>query len=159
MNMEEALKYIHDVSWLGTIPGLERELELLDRIGNPHRGMKYIHVAGTNGKGSTAAMLASILNKAGYRTGLYTSPYIIRFNERIQVDGEQIPDADVCELTEYIQPHAEAMADHPSEFEIVTAIGFDGRHGGEDRADEVRRGQAGLPLRHVPAEALGGGGV
>ena len=125
MNMEEALKYIHDVSWLGTIPGLERELELLDRIGNPHRGMKYIHVAGTNGKGSTAAMLASILRKAGYRTGLYTSPYIIRFNERIQVDGEQIPDADVCELTEYIQPHAEAMADHPSEFEIVTAIGFE----------------------------------
>ena len=125
MNMDEALKYIHDVSWLGTIPGLERELELLDRIGNPHRGMKYIHVAGTNGKGSTAAMLASILRKAGYRTGLYTSPYIIRFNERIQVDGEQIPDADVCELTEYIQPHAEAMADHPSEFEIVTAIGFE----------------------------------
>ena len=74
MNMEEALKYIHGVSWLGTIPGLEREQELLGRIGNPHRGMKYIHVAGTNGKGSTAAMLASILRRAGYRTGLYTRP-------------------------------------------------------------------------------------
>lgn len=125
MNLDEALKYIHGVSWLGTIPGLERELELLDRIGNPHRGMKYIHVAGTNGKGSTAAMLANILTHAGYRTGLYTSPYIVRFNERIQVDGVQIPDADVCELTEYIRPHAEAMAEHPSEFEIVTAIGFE----------------------------------
>ena len=125
MNLDEALKYIHSVSWLGTIPGLERELELLDRIGNPHRGMKYIHVAGTNGKGSTAAMLANILHCAGYRTGLYTSPYIIRFNERIQVDGEQIPDEAVCELTEFVRPHAEAMADHPSEFEIVTAIGFE----------------------------------
>ena len=125
MNITEALNYIHTVSWMGRIPGLERELELLDRIGNPHRGMKYIHVAGTNGKGSTAAMLAAILRKAGYRTGLYTSPYIIRFNERIQVDGEQISDADVCELTEFVKPHAEAMADHPSEFEIVTAIGFE----------------------------------
>ncbi len=125
MNLQEALNYIHGVSWLGTIPGLERELELLGRIGNPHKGMKYIHVAGTNGKGSTAAMLQNILTHAGYRTGLYTSPYIMRFNERIQIDGEQISDEDVCELTEYIQPHAEAMADHPSEFEIVTAIGFE----------------------------------
>ena len=125
MNLDEALNYIHGVSWLGTIPGLERELELLNRIGNPHRGMKYIHVAGTNGKGSTAAMLQNILTHAGYRTGLYTSPYIMRFNERIQIDGEQISDEDVCALTDYIRPHAEAMADHPSEFEIVTAIGFE----------------------------------
>ena len=125
MTLDEALRYIHTVSWMTTIPGLERELELLERIGNPHRGMKYIHVAGTNGKGSTAAMLANILRRAGYRTGLYTSPYIIRFNERIQVDGEQIPDEAVCALTEFIKPHAEAMASHPSEFEIVTAIGFE----------------------------------
>ena len=125
MNLDEALNYIHDLNWRRTIPGLERGLELLRRIGSPHRGMKYVHVAGTNGKGSTAAMLASILRKAGYRTGLYTSPYIMRFNERIQVDGEQIPDAVLCELTELVQPHADAMDDHPSEFEIVTAIGFE----------------------------------
>ncbi|MBR0367504.1 MAG: bifunctional folylpolyglutamate synthase/dihydrofolate synthase [Clostridia bacterium] len=125
MNLDEVLEYIHDVSWLRTIPGLERELELLDRIGNPHRGMKYIHVAGTNGKGSTAAMLQNILTHAGYRTGLYTSPYILRFNERIQVDGEQISDEDVCALTEYVRSHAEAMADHPSVFEVVTAVGFE----------------------------------
>ena len=125
MTLDEALRYIHTVSWMTTIPGLERELELLERIGNPHKGMKYVHVAGTNGKGSTAAMLANILRRAGYRTGLYTSPYIIRFNERIQVDGEQIPDEAVCALTEFIKPHAEAMASHPSEFEIVTAIGFE----------------------------------
>ena len=125
MNLDEALNYIHDLNWRRTIPGLERGLELLRRIGSPHRGMKYVHVAGTNGKGSTAAMLASILRRAGYRTGLYTSPYIYRFNERIQVDGEQIPDETLCELTELIQPQADAMADHPSEFEIVTAIGFE----------------------------------
>ena len=125
MNLNEALTYIHGVSWLGTIPGLEREQELLHRIGDPHKGMKYVHVAGTNGKGSTAAMLANILTHAGYRTGLYTSPYIIRFNDRIQVDGQQIPDETVCKMTEFVKPHAEAMKDHPSEFEIVTAIGFE----------------------------------
>lgn len=125
MNITEALKYIHTVSWMGTVPGLERIRELMDRIGHPERELKFVHIAGTNGKGSTAAMLASVLTKAGYRTGLYTSPYILRFNERIQVNGEQIPDEDVCELTELVRPHAEAMADHPSEFEIVTAIGFE----------------------------------
>ena len=125
MNIEEALNYIHSVSWMGTIPGLERELELLSRIGNPQDALKYVHVAGTNGKGSTAAMLASVLRAAGYRTGLYTSPYILRFNERIQVNGEPISDDDLCRLTEFIRPHAEAMADHPTEFEVVTAIGFE----------------------------------
>lgn len=125
MNMEEALNYIHAVSWMGTVPGLERELELLERLGNPQAGMKVVHIAGTNGKGSTAAMLASVLTKAGYRTGLYTSPYIMRFNERIQVDGEQIPDADLCAVTEAVRPHADAMRDHPTEFELVTAIGFE----------------------------------
>ena len=125
MKIEDALKYIHSVSWRGTIPGLERELELLHRLGDPQRDLKYIHVAGTNGKGSTASMLASILRAAGYRTGLYTSPYIVRFNERIQVDGEQISDEAICSLTETIMPHAEAMSEHPSEFEIVTAMGFE----------------------------------
>ena len=125
MNLNEALNYIHSVSWMGTIPGLERISELLKRLGNPERALKFVHIAGTNGKGSTAAMLASVLTKAGYRTGLYTSPYILRFNERMQVNGVQIPDETVCELTELIRPHADAMADHPSEFEIVTAMGFE----------------------------------
>ena len=125
MTIQEALEYIHSVSWTGTKPGLERITELLGRMGDPHRGMKYLHVAGTNGKGSTAAMLASVLQDAGYVTGLYTSPYIIRFNERIQVNGVQIPDEDLCALTEFVRPYADAMADHPSEFEMVTAIGFE----------------------------------
>ena len=125
MNIEEALQYIHSVSWKGTIPGLERELELLKRLGDPQDALKFVHIAGTNGKGSTAAMIASVLTQAGYRTGLYTSPYIVRFNERIQVDGVQISDDDLCAITEYVRPHAEAMAEHPTEFEMVTAIGFE----------------------------------
>ena len=125
MNITEALEYIHSVSWRGTIPGLERERELLSRIGNPERSLRFVHIAGTNGKGSTAAMLASMLRRAGYRTGLYTSPYIVRFNERMQVNGEEISDQLLCELTEFLRPHADAMAGHPSEFELITAMGFE----------------------------------
>lgn len=125
MNLTEALQYIHSVSWMGTVPGLSRERALLRRIGDPQDALRFVHIAGTNGKGSTAAMLAAMLMAAGYRTGLYTSPYIVRFNERMQVDGRQIPDETLCALTEYIRPHADAMADHPSEFELVTAIGFE----------------------------------
>ena len=90
MTYEEALKYIHSVNWVGSKLGLERTQELLEKLGSPHKKLKFIHIAGTNGKGSTAAMLASILEKAGYRTGLYTSPFINRFNERMQVNGKQI---------------------------------------------------------------------
>ena len=125
MNIEEALGYIHRVSWKDTKPGLERIRALLERLGNPQDALKFVHIAGTNGKGSTAAMLASVLTRAGYRTGLYTSPYILRFNERIQVDGRQISDDGICALTERIRPLADAMEDHPSEFEIVTAMGFE----------------------------------
>lgn len=125
MTVEEALTYIHSVCWKGSIPGLSRTRELLSRIGNPEKKLKFVHVAGTNGKGSTAAMLASILQHAGYRTGLYTSPYILRFHERMQVDGEQITDGELAEITEFVRPHAEAMADHPTEFELVSCIGFE----------------------------------
>ena len=125
MTLDEALRYIHEVCWKGTIPGLERIQALLDAMGNPERKCKFVHVTGTNGKGSTCAMVASILCKAGYKTGLYTSPYLIRFNERIQINGEQISDADICELTEYVKPFAESIFERPTEFEMVTAIGFE----------------------------------
>ena len=125
MTLDEALRYIHEVCWKGTIPGLERIQALLDTMGNPERKCKFVHVTGTNGKGSTCAMIASILRKAGYKTGLYTSPYLIRFNERIQINGEQISDADICELTEYVKPFAESIFERPTEFEMVTAIGFE----------------------------------
>ena len=125
MNAQEAIAYIHSFFWKGSIPGLERTQELLRRMGNPEKKLKFVHIAGTNGKGSTAAMTASILQKAGYRVGLYTSPYIYRFNERIQVNGEQIADEDVATVTEYVKQYAEAMAEKPTEFELVTAIGFE----------------------------------
>lgn len=125
MTVNEALEYIHSVSWMGSRPGRERTAELLDRMGNPHRRLRFVHVAGTNGKGSTCAMLASILQAAGYKTGLYTSPYIIRFNDRIRVNGSDIPDSALAEITEYVKQHADAMEDHPTEFELVTAIGFE----------------------------------
>lgn len=122
MNVNEALTYIHSVSWKGSIPGLSRTNELLKRLGDPQKQLKFVHIAGTNGKGSTASMTASVLRAAGYRTGLYTSPYITCFNERMQIDGEMIADDELAEITEFVRPHAEAMEDHPTEFELVTAI-------------------------------------
>ncbi|MDO4493159.1 MAG: folylpolyglutamate synthase/dihydrofolate synthase family protein [Clostridia bacterium] len=124
MNYEEALAYIHAVSWRGSRPGLSRTEELLRRLGNPEKELRFVHVAGTNGKGSTSAMLASILHAAGYRTGLYTSPYILRFNERIQIDGEQISDDALAELMTEIRPVADTMEDPPTEFELITCAAF-----------------------------------
>lgn len=122
MNAKEAVNYIESYSWSRTRLGLERTRELLRLLGNPQKKLKFVHVAGTNGKGSTCAMLASVLRCAGYRTGLYTSPYICRFNERMQVNGEDIPDEELAEITAAVKPLAEGMSDHPSQFEIVTAI-------------------------------------
>ena len=124
MTIREALAYIHAVDWRRSKPGLRRIHELLEKLGHPERTVRFVHVTGTNGKGSTCAMLASILQAAGYRTGLYTSPYIFRFNERMQVDGQEIPDEELCAITEEVRPLADNMADHPSEFEMVTAIAF-----------------------------------
>ena len=125
MNATEAIEYIHSVYWKGSKPGLERTQELLRRMGNPEKKLKFVHIAGTNGKGSTAAMTASILRKAGYRTGLYTSPYIYRFHERMQVNGVDISDEDLVAVTEFVKPHAQAMAQHPTEFELVSCIAFE----------------------------------
>ncbi len=125
MTVNEALEYIHSVSWKGSVPGLERTQALLARMGNPEKKLKFVHIAGTNGKGSTAAMTASILQKAGYRTGLYTSPYIYRFHERMQVDGVQISDEDLAAVTEWVRPMAESLAEKPTEFELVCCIAFE----------------------------------
>ena len=125
MNVNEAIEYIHSVFWKGSIPGLSRTLTLLEKMGNPHKDLKYVHIAGTNGKGSTAAMTASILQKAGYRTGLYTSPYIYRFHERMQINGEQISDEDLVEITQYVKPLADSMEEAPTEFELVCCIAFE----------------------------------
>ncbi len=122
MTAEGAISYIESGLWSASRPGLSRTRELLDRLGAPQKKLRFVHVAGTNGKGSACAMLASVLREAGYRTGLYTSPYILSFNERMQVDGKSISDSELIRLTELIRPLADAMDDHPSQFEIVTAM-------------------------------------
>ena len=124
MSYEATLQYIHSVKWQGSKPGLSRTQELLKALGNPEKSLKFVHVAGTNGKGSTCACIASVLQKAGYRTGLYTSPFITRFNERMQVDGTFITDEELETLTEEIRPYADQMADPPTEFELITALGM-----------------------------------
>ena len=125
MNYAEALEYIHSVNWTFCKPGLERIGELCERLGHPENKLKFIHVAGTNGKGSTSAMLDSVLRAAGYKTGLYTSPYIRVFNERMRVNGKNISDSELASLTEYIKPIADGMNDKPTEFELITALAFE----------------------------------
>ncbi len=125
MTYEESINYIHSRPRGLPKPGLERIEELLSLMGDPHKGLRYVHVAGTNGKGSCCAMLSSILRAAGYRTGLYTSPFIHRFNERMQVNGEPIADAELAEIADFVRSCAEKMSRPCVEFEIVTAIGFE----------------------------------
>ncbi len=125
MTYSEALEYIHSITWRGSRPGLSRTKELLAKIGNPEKSFKAVHITGTNGKGSTASFTESILRAAGYKTGLYTSPYISVFNERIQCGGKMISDSELAEITEYVRPFAETMEDPPTEFELITAIGFE----------------------------------
>ena len=122
MTSDEAIAYIENYSWSTTRLGLDRTRQLLHALNDPQKQLKFIHVAGSNGKGSTCAMLDAILRSAGYRIGLYTSPYIQDFCERIQINGKNIPGADLARLTEKVRIFADAMEDHPSQFELVTAI-------------------------------------
>ncbi len=128
MNYQEALQYIHSVNWAFCRPGLSRIEALCHALGDPQKKLRFVHVAGTNGKGSTSAMLHAILRAAGYRTGLYTSPYIKCFNERMQIDGEMISDAELVLLTEELRPIVDAMEDKPTEFELITALAFEYFH-------------------------------
>lgn len=122
MTPEEAISYIENYGWSTTRLGLDRTRELLRALDDPQKKLKFIHVAGSNGKGSTCAMLASILKEAGYKTGLYISPYIQIFNERIQINGEYISGKRLAEITKRVKSIADEMEDHPSQFEMVTAI-------------------------------------
>ena len=120
MTDQEAVELIHRRAWVGQKPGLERIRRLLGRLGDPQKGLKFVHIAGSNGKGSTAAMLASVLTAAGLRTGLYTSPHLWRFHERFQVDGVPIPGEDLAEITAQVLEAAE----DETEFELMTAAAF-----------------------------------
>lgn len=123
----EALDWIHGLGRFGIKPGLERVKAMLELLGNPHQGIRFVHVAGTNGKGSTAAMLASILRAAGYSVGLYTSPYLLSFTNRMAVNNADIDQEDLVMLVAKIKPIVEKLqADpelgHPTEFEVVTVL-------------------------------------
>lgn len=128
MKYQEALEYINDKNKYGSRLGLDSIGKLLSLLGNPQEGLKYIHVGGTNGKGSTSSYLAHALEVGGYNVGLFTSPYIERFNERIQINGQDIPDKTLGRITGLIKEKADIMVEegfeHPTTFEIVTAIGF-----------------------------------
>ena len=104
--------------------GLERIAKVLDALGNPQYKLKYIHVAGTNGKGSVCAILDSILREAGYRTGLYTSPHIFEYTERIKVSGEEISKEDFAKYFEGVNKKTEELKIHLTEFEVLTVMMF-----------------------------------
>lgn len=122
MNLEESLKKLFSLHQFGIKLGLENIQNLLKFIGNPERLLKTVHIAGSNGKGSTASFISSILIEAGFKTGLYTSPHLVQFNERIRINGLMIPDDFVVnfmnELSEYIDKHS------PTFFELTTAMAF-----------------------------------
>ncbi len=128
MKYEEALKYLSELAKFGVNMGLGRIEELLWRLGNPHRRLKVIHVGGTNGKGSTTAMLSSILQKAGWRVGAFTSPHLHSYTERYRINGREISPELVAEFLGELKPHMEEMVregfEHPTEFEVGTALAF-----------------------------------
>jgi len=128
MEYRDALDYINDKSKFGSRLGLSSIGRLLELLNNPQDDLKFIHVAGTNGKGSTSSYLANCIKEAGYEVGLFTSPYLERFNERIQINGIDIPDEDLGRITSYVKDAADKMVEegleHPTTFEIITAIAF-----------------------------------
>ncbi|MHC5280288.1 bifunctional folylpolyglutamate synthase/dihydrofolate synthase [Listeria kieliensis] len=125
---EEALNWIHGTLRLGIKPGLKRMELLLEKLDHPEKKNRFIHIAGTNGKGSTLTFLSSVLQEEGYRVGTFTSPYIETFNERITINSLPISDADIVQLANRIAPIVEEIAKSefgpPSEFEIITAMMF-----------------------------------
>lgn len=128
LSYEDALKYIESTLMFGSKPTLDRISRLLSFLGDPQKSLKFIHIAGTNGKGSTATACAAVLKEAGYKTGLFTSPYIIEFRERMKINGIMISKTDLTKEVEKIIPLVEKASDEglkPNEFEIVTAIAFD----------------------------------
>lgn len=125
MTVKEAVEYIDNYTWSTSKLGLERTTELLEKMGNPQDSLRFVHVTGSNGKGSTCVMTESVLRAAGYKTGLFTSPYVCDFNERIQVNRVNISDEELADITGYVASFADAMEDHPTQFELITAIGME----------------------------------
>src|SRR5438093_2697570 len=129
MDYDALLKELYGLERFGIKLGLDTITELLAHMGNPHRRFKTVHVTGTNGKGSVCAYVASILGRAGYRIGLYTSPHLVRFNERIQVDGREISNGDVARIYAEMAPaiaktSGGSRVKQPTFFEVTTAMAF-----------------------------------
>lgn len=129
MNYNQAIEYIYGLNKYGIKLGLKNIGFLLSMFDNPHLKTKIIHIAGTNGKGSTAAMLFSILKSAGYKVGLYTSPHLVHFQERMRINEKLISQYDVCSLLERIKPAIKKVANtegyqHPTFFEVITTMAF-----------------------------------
>ncbi|MCL2083079.1 MAG: bifunctional folylpolyglutamate synthase/dihydrofolate synthase [Oscillospiraceae bacterium] len=128
MTYQQSLDYIHSLQKFGSKPGLERIRRLTDKMGNPEKKLKFVHITGTNGKGSTAVMAESVLRSAGYKTGLFISPYLENFRERIQISRSLISEQELAGLAAYTKEIIDAITrdgyDHPTEFEAVTAMGL-----------------------------------
>jgi dihydrofolate synthase/folylpolyglutamate synthase len=138
MNYDSATDYLYNLTRFGIKLGLENTLDLLGRLGNPHEKLKYIHVAGSNGKGTVCAIIASILQAQGYKVGLFTSPHLINFTERIRISGKEIERDDFLKLMSRIRPVINAMASEdktkqPTFFEVTTAMAF--MHFAENEVD------------------------
>lgn len=126
MNYREAMDFLKDLTKFGMNFGLERILKLMELLDNPHTGQKVVHVGGTNGKGSTSAMIASMCQAAGFKVGLFTSPHLHAYTERIRINGEQISEERIAQLLTRLRPLLEQMVaegyEHPTEFEVSTAL-------------------------------------
>ena len=126
MNYRQALEYIDSFLVFGSKPGLKRIRNLMKLLGNVQNKLKYIHVAGTNGKGSVCAYTASALTAAGLNTGMFVSPYVYDYSERFQINGAPIPHDELCEIVSEVKSVIDGIDDEfmPTEFEVVTAIGL-----------------------------------
>lgn len=135
MNYKESIEYIHTRNKFGIKLGLEATNALLEKLGSPHKKLKFIHIAGTNGKGSTTSYIADILTANGYKTGKYISPYVYSFNERIQINNCEISESDLAKYTTAVKEAIDKYELSPTEFEVVTAIGM--LYFGEQKCDYV----------------------
>ena len=128
MNVRQAMDYIEELAGAGIVPGLDSIRELCRRLGDPQRKLSFVHVAGTNGKGSVCAFVASVLQEAGYRVGRYLSPVLSEYRERIQVNGRMITKKALCQGMEQIRQACDGMVSEghprPTAFEAETALGF-----------------------------------
>ena len=127
MTYDEAVEYTHSLLRFGIKPGLERMKYVTERLGLPQNGFKIVHVAGTNGKGSTVNMISAALSENGYKTGMFTSPYVVDFRERIQIDGDFIEKADYAEYAGRVKAvcdTADEAIGPITEFEFITAVAF-----------------------------------